>query len=345
MLGRLGMSPQDEELYRALVAHGPLTAADAARLCGTGRERTERVLASLRESGLVSARTGLGGNVGELWEPAPPALALGALLAIHQDELRSLAGEITELDGTYRESGGHRGESGAIEILHGRDTIAHRFIQMQQGARSELLCFSKGLPVAVTGQDNPGDGIAMARGVRARLLVSKDALEAMPDNLREGISHGMEIRVADELPTKLLVVDRRMALLPLLADPARLHDRAVIVHASGIVAALAGLFDQAWARSRPLPAEWRGEDDTAVLGLMLGGLTDEAIAQRLGASARTVQRRIKRLMDRAGATTRFQLGWYARDMGWVTAPEPGPATAPGPAAGTGPRPADTAPAP
>ncbi|MGW8883600.1 helix-turn-helix domain-containing protein [Streptomyces sp. NPDC055749] len=56
--------------------------------------------------------------------------------------------------------------------------------------------------------------------------------------------------------------------------------------------------------------------------MMLGGLTDEAIAQRLGASARTVQRRIKRLMERAGADTRFQLGWHAREMGWVSGPAP-----------------------
>ncbi|WP_327366378.1 hypothetical protein [Streptomyces sp. NBC_01217] len=40
-------------------------------------------------------------------------------------------------------------------------------------------------------------------------------------------------------------------------------------------------------------------------------------AAQVKVSARTVQRRIQALMVKAGATTRIQLGWYARHRGWV----------------------------
>ncbi|MFI6539242.1 helix-turn-helix transcriptional regulator [Nonomuraea sp. NPDC050547] len=46
-------------------------------------------------------------------------------------------------------------------------------------------------------------------------------------------------------------------------------------------------------------------------------LTDEAVAGRLGLSLRTLQRRIRQLMDLAGVRTRVQLGWQAAQRGWA----------------------------
>ncbi|MFF3261583.1 helix-turn-helix domain-containing protein [Streptomyces sp. NPDC002932] len=313
------MTQDAEKVYRALVAEGPLTTRAAAGACRIGLPEAALALAALRRSGLVSHGRGADGR--EVWEPSPPSLALGAMLAMRQDELRALAGEISELEGTYREASGRRDDGGAVEVLHGSETVAHRFLQLQQGARDEMLCLMKGKSVVVSAQENKADSMALARGVRARLVADEVAAHWEPDDVYSGIAQGVDVRISEEVPTKMLVIDREIALLPLHDDPARLHDRAVIVRASGIVAALVGLFEQTWARSRPVLAEGRGEGDAALLALMLGGLTDEAIAQRLGASARTVQRRIKRLMERGGATTRFQLGWYARDMGWSTTPE------------------------
>lgn len=328
MLSYLGLSPAEELVYRELVSAGALTAPALARACHGELADVVSALHAMRRAGLVAERRDPEGV--DLWEAAPPSLGLGALLAVRQDELRSLAGEITELDSLYREGSGRRGDGGALEVLHGRETIRHRFFQLQHSARSELISMRKGRPIAVTGAENVGDQVALTRGVRARLLVDPAALARDTDALFVAVGQGMDIRIASEVPSKLLVVDRDRALLPLHADPERMRDRAVIVYASGIVAALVGLFDQTWAMSRPLREEVRGDDDATVLSLMLGGLTDEAIAQRLGASARTVQRRIKRLMERAGASTRFQLGWHAREMGWVSGsgqpghPPPGP---------------------
>lgn len=331
MLGTLGMTQDGEKVYRALVAEGPLTTRAVAGVCRIALPEAALTLAALRRSGLVSRGRGADGR--EVWEPSPPSLALGAMLAMRHDELRALAGEISELEGAYREATGRRDDGGAVEVLHGRETVAQRFLQLQQGARREMLCLMKGRSVAVSARENKADSMALARGVRARLVADEVAAHWEEDEVYRGIAEGADVRISEEVPTKMLIIDRQIALLPLHDDPARLHDRAVIVRASGIVAALVGLFEQTWARSRPVLPEGRGDGDSALLALMLGGLTDEAIAQRLGASARTVQRRIKRLMERAGATTRFQLGWYARDMGWNTAPEAESGPGPGPEAG------------
>ena len=47
------------------------------------------------------------------------------------------------------------------------------------------------------------------------------------------------------------------------------------------------------------------------LTLLVGGLTDHAVATRLGVSERTVQRYVRTLMDAAQCRTRIQLGRHA----------------------------------
>ncbi len=57
--------------------------------------------------------------------------------------------------------------------------------------------------------------------------------------------------------------------------------------------------------------------DRRVLGLLLAGLTDQVVAAQLGLSLRTLQRRLRYLMDPVGVQTRMQLGWHAARHGWL----------------------------
>jgi DNA-binding NarL/FixJ family response regulator len=49
-------------------------------------------------------------------------------------------------------------------------------------------------------------------------------------------------------------------------------------------------------------------DETRLIRLLAAGLGDDAIRRALGVSPSTVHRRIRDLMHRLGATTRFQAG-------------------------------------
>jgi DNA-binding NarL/FixJ family response regulator len=49
----------------------------------------------------------------------------------------------------------------------------------------------------------------------------------------------------------------------------------------------------------------------------LAGLTDASVAKQLDLGLRTVQRRVRRLTELAGASTGLQLGWQAHARGWV----------------------------
>jgi DNA-binding NarL/FixJ family response regulator len=57
--------------------------------------------------------------------------------------------------------------------------------------------------------------------------------------------------------------------------------------------------------------------DVDLLSLLSDGRSDSTIARISGISLRTVERRVRSLMDRLGAKTRFQAGVQAARRGWI----------------------------
>ncbi|GGS67938.1 hypothetical protein GCM10010206_32990 [Streptomyces cinerochromogenes] len=66
-----------------------------------------------------------------------------------------------------------------------------------------------------------------------------------------------------------------------------------------------------WANSRTRKGRWSP-----------GGPTPHGRTEQLDLGLRTVQRRVRRLMELARVTTRLQLGWHARELGWVSREDP-----------------------
>lgn len=214
-----------------------------------------------------------------------------------------------------------------VEVVTGAAAVTQRFLQIQLGASEEVCALVTGTPVAVTGGENYAEERAAARGVRYRVVLERAVLD-QPDGMTElsaALGRDEQVRVVDRVPTKLVVADRSLALVPLTgrsAEPA-----ALVVHASGLLELLSGLFDSVWREALPLrlgaagvaeqtPA---GPDavDLEILSLLLAGMTDASAAKQLDLGLRTVQRRVKGLMELTGVTTRLQLGWHAYERGWV----------------------------
>lgn len=59
------------------------------------------------------------------------------------------------------------------------------------------------------------------------------------------------------------------------------------------------------------------EEELEVMALVVAGLPDRAIAQRLGISVTTVRRRARRFCARLGVATRIEAGLEARARGWL----------------------------
>ncbi|KPC82918.1 MULTISPECIES: helix-turn-helix transcriptional regulator [Streptomyces] len=323
MLSAIGLDERQEAAYRALVAVGAAELAGLARRLALPEADTERALRLLEQRGLVaqsSSRT-------DRWVAAPPGVALSALLIQQRHELEQAELASALLSEEYRAQAAEPTVHDLVEVVTGASAVAHRFHQLQLGAASEVCALVTGKPIAVTGMENESEERATMRGVSYRVVVERDVL-SLPNGIVElsaALGRDEQCRVVDRVPTKLVVADGALAMVPLTgrgAEPA-----ALVIHASGLLESLMGLFEAVWRDAMPLRlggsgiGEERGPGadptDLEILSLLLAGLTDASVAKQLDLGLRTVQRRVKGLMELTGVTTRLQLGWHAYERGWV----------------------------
>ncbi|MEU0131773.1 MULTISPECIES: helix-turn-helix domain-containing protein [unclassified Streptomyces] len=323
MLAAIGLDERQEAAYRALVATGAAEMSDLARRLSLPEADTERALRRLEQQGLVAQSS----SRADRWVAAPPGVALSALLTQQRHELEQAEIASALLAEEYRADAAEPAVHDLVEVVTGASAVAHRFHQLQLGARSEVCALVTGKPVAVTGVENESEERAAMRGVSYRVVVERDVLH-LPSGIAElsaALSRHEQCRVVDRVPTKLVVADASLAMVPLTsrgAEPA-----ALVIHASGLMESLMGLFEAVWRDAMPLRLGGNGVSeqsgpgvdptDLEILSLLLAGLTDASVAKQLDLGLRTVQRRVKGLMELTGVTTRLQLGWHAYERGWV----------------------------
>ncbi|MFI1280871.1 helix-turn-helix domain-containing protein [Streptomyces sp. NPDC020858] len=327
MLDVLGLEPDDEHVYRALLGLPNSTAPVLADLLVLPQAHVDKALARLVGWGLVTR------SADEQFTAAPPAVALGALISERRDGLRMAEHALVTFAEEHRAAMTGDSISDLIEVVTGVDAIRHRFLQVQQAARTQVRSFITAPFVALSPDENTAEPVAIGRGVQFRAVLDRAVLgepgiiEDAIDSLRKGV----QLRVADQLPMKLVLADADLGLVPLAVTPDG-EPGAVLLHRSGLLDALDALFETVWRTAHPLKLSGTGPEagsavelgatgptdlDRRILALLLAGLTDLTAAAQLGLSPRTLHRRLRHLMDLAGVRTRMQLGGYAVRHGWV----------------------------
>ncbi|MFI0739001.1 winged helix-turn-helix transcriptional regulator [Streptomyces sp. NPDC021100] len=230
------------------------------------------------------------------------------------------------------------GPGAAVEAVTGAAAVTDRLTGLRRRAVEEVCALVKdrpwvdiGRPWVDTGTGHP---VRREHPVRHRTVVDRAGSPLHVPIPAGAGTH--QVRIADRVPAELFLADRREALLVLPSGSA--GPAALVVGEGELLDSLAALFETVWHEARPLPpvedaplplppaSDVPDATDLAVLSLLLSGLTDASVAKQLGLGLRTVQRRVKRLMELAGVTTRLQLGWKAAERGWTTG-SPGPARA------------------
>ncbi|MEV5571320.1 helix-turn-helix domain-containing protein [Spirillospora sp. NPDC052269] len=324
-----GLTPDETHAYRELIAVPSASTAELAVRLRVSVGETRALLATLERRGLASHDS----QDLARFVAAPPAAALGALLVEQQNEIKRAELQIDALQEVYQAASARRGISGLIDVVQGQRQVAERFRLLQMGAESEVLAFVKAPATAVSAAENTAaEQAALARGVRYRVVAERAALEEQGgiQAALATIPEGERVRLVGAVPLKLIIVDRRVAFLPILATPGPDGAGAVVVHESALLDALLALFETEWMRATPIRTPTHDQDDLAartpspldetdaeLVELLLAGYTDDAVAKQLGISLRTVQRRISGLMGLAGVQTRIQLGWHAATQGWL----------------------------
>lgn len=326
MLAVLGLEPFEEDVYRRLIRLPSETAEGLAAALQADLSQVHDVLRSLQHKGLVAQSATSAGY----FTASPPDLALGSLLVQRQDDIRKAQLEVSRLTEQYRNNTPEGADTDVIDVVRGAQAVAQRFAQLQRGATREVLALVKAAVAMVAVEDNIDEEAAVYRGVTYRVVLERAAFErpGFVDRVVESVNAGEHARVVAEVPLRMVIADRALALVP-LASRASDAPAALLVHPSGLLDALITLFELVWAQANEIVPTAKGiselaadridEVDARILTLLLTGLTDHAIGGQLGLSLRTVQRRVSNLMDQAGVATRFQLGHVAGRRGWIDA--------------------------
>ncbi|MFC1411402.1 helix-turn-helix domain-containing protein [Streptacidiphilus sp. N1-12] len=163
----------------------------------------------------------------------------------------------------------------------------------------------------------------LERGVAMRTVYLDSARnhQTTLDHVEWLSRHGGQVRTAPTLPIRMIISDRRRAVLPI--DTADARAGAVVLEGVGTVTALCALFESIWDSATPLGAPPARDihgmppQQAETMRLLAQGLTDEAIAKRLGVSPRTARRIAAELLNDLEAHSRFQAGVHAVQNGWL----------------------------
>lgn len=334
MLRALGVEPHVEAVYRALLTHPDQPMSGLAELLGLTGTELQDSLDQLADLALL--RPSL--DHPERLQPVSPEAGLQVLIARQQEELarqqtlveqsRAAAALMIAEYATLRPGWGYSD----VERLVGLDAVRRRIVELVASVRSEVL------NLAPDGAQAPANLEASAqvdqdlfdRMVRVRTIYLESIHNdpATRGYARWMVDSGAQVRTLPSLPLRMIVFDRRLAILPI--DPAESGQGAVLLQGPGVLAALCALFDQLWSSATPLtgtpgaPACGGSEltpHEHDLLRLLGQGHTDEIVARKLGVSVRTMRRTAAALMQRLNARSRFQAGARAVGRGWIDADE------------------------
>ncbi|MGR6317726.1 helix-turn-helix domain-containing protein [Micromonospora soli] len=313
----LGLTPVEESVYLALLRRRQSSVPELAQQVGESQRVVRAATDRLEDLGFVSRLVGSGTR----FLATRPDVAVNALVVRRTEEFAAARRAAERIAEEFPQELLTSPDE-LLEIVTGRAAVEAQFVQLTHGVTSELLVLDRPPYAQEVASANVPENELLGRAASVRGIYAPEAF-ALPGAFEQAmaaVAAGEQARVHTDVPLKLAIGDRAMALLPLASE--RAVDAALVIRAPMVVSALVKLFEMLWAQATPLPI-WDPEQpataaeelDLRLLGLLATGLKDEAIARELGVSVRTLGRRSSALLAALGARTRFQAGLQAGRRG------------------------------
>jgi sugar-specific transcriptional regulator TrmB len=213
-------------------------------------------------------------------------------------------------------------DRGPLTEIRGPDAILAFLVASVADAEEELLTAQpQGIRDGATIDEAARrDKAALERGVRMRTLYQHSARRSTTTHKYVALvtELGAEVRTLDEFFNRIIIIDRRIAVIPGAGGPAT----ALVIREPNLLAYLVDMFERTWERGRPFTnrgsADQRDialEQRQMTIRMLIEGHADPASAKRLGVSPRTYAGYIADLKDEYEAETRFQLGYTMGRLG------------------------------
>lgn len=328
MLKALGLEAHTEAVYREMLAHPADGIGELGQRLNLSEEQVRDSLDRLVDLELLTASRNSSGSL----RAVSPEVGLEQILRRQEEDLIRRQEELARSKvaaaravATYSALRPNTETDGA-ERLVGLDAIQSRLEVLGRNLTEECLSIMPGGAQSQASLDasKPLDENALARKVDMRAIY-QDSVRNDPATLAYAqwtTEKGGQVRSSPILPPRLVIFDRKIAVVPI--DPANSRLGALCTSAPGIVASLVTLFEQTWetavplgAAREPVPEDGISAGERELLKLLASGLTDETAAKRLGVSLRTIRRQMSAIMERLNASSRFEAGLRAAQRGWL----------------------------
>ncbi|UUZ60926.1 LuxR family transcriptional regulator [Nocardioides sp. B-3] len=157
---------------------------------------------------------------------------------------------------------------------------------------------------------------ALRRGVMMRTLYQHSARRQVATNkyVAAVTVEGAQVRTLDEFFDRLIVIDRRIAIVPGRNNAG--ESVALAVREPSLVAYLVDIFERSRERGRPFTSRdatlvraIEAEQRAMTIRMLIGGHSDPVAAKRLGVSPRTYAGYVSELKKEFEVDSRFQLGY------------------------------------
>lgn len=320
-LSVIGLTRADEELYRVVLRHTPVTYDALAELVDTTPRRLADDVTRLSARGLVVVR-------GDAVVAAQPEETFQRLIRDEterlrsvQDQLEALRRHVPSLEAEHMAAQSLQGQPVRVELVEGGDVV-QMVRALTAGSVGDLMWLRPDQWRLPEGSAIDAWVRELLRtGRRSRAIYPARVLEEAPDVVRQRAELGEHVRILAEVPGRLAIMRDSAALVPEAFG--KVDNRRLIVRQPSIITALTLLFESLWERAMAVPGLGEVEDGGRVrdrqmlLDQLARGAKDEQIARALGLSLRTVRRRVAEVMDELGATSRFHAGVEAVRRGWI----------------------------
>ncbi|WP_409234892.1 LuxR C-terminal-related transcriptional regulator [Streptomyces sp. PA5.6] len=254
--------------------------------------------------------------------PVPPAVALPRLREALQERITHevrrqvrLAEQFAPLMTLAR---GERAPvtDPSVTVLNGFPRIQAAIAEALDSSSQESLVIQPGgvrLPEALAQSHALAQGL-LSRGGRMRTLYQHTSRHSLPVlAYYERLRGDTEVRTLDEVTERLFVFDRTVAFIPANKD----RSKALELRHPALVDYLAAIFERLWRLGTPMfPQTAQLPSDNgittrqhAIASLLVEGLTDTEVADRLGMNVRTARVHIAKLAATLGSNSRAQLGY------------------------------------
>lgn len=252
----IGLNLREARIYLNLLTRKEFTAPEIARLAKLPRTSVYEFLKKMVFLGLCKEKAGKIRS----FEAIPPEIALSGLLANQKEEFQTILQErkekidklIQSLSSLFETGRDEKDPLDYIEILRDTKQIASKFFSLERKAEREIIGFTKP-PYVVAPQDNEEELVHLNRGVSFRIIYELDGtVDEMKRAVGLGPERGEQARIIKSLPSKLVVFDGKISLLPMKDPIAGKHSFTVLsIEHEGIASMLKEAFESFWSRAVP----------------------------------------------------------------------------------------------